>query len=337
MDNSKKNVHSSGPLGMLMKSGQIKSIDDRDGIDKKRDIVESSIELERRFKTQAGIEFNENELVYIDPKTCEPWKYANRLEEDMGDIQELIASIRENKQLQPALVRPHPHPHDNVEYEVIFGRRRYQACLQLNVPFLVIKKNINTVAEAISFQEAENRVRRDVSNYSNAILYKRLIEDNVFKNEKEISEKLGISLSRLYDIMAYSKIPNDIVNQLPSIHTLSNNLALKIVSLLKQFPKKRQEMELIASEIGKTITSPTNLEIRLLSDKKDKKRQLLEKPRIYKSDIGDKLFTLKTNQRGALCLELNRKTLPFLDYEKLCKFLKSYLEKEQIDCEKIVE
>ena len=329
MDNSKKNVHNSGPLGMLIKSGQIKNIDTTNNFQQETLITESSKELGRRFQTQGGIEFNENELIYIDPKICEPWKYANRLDDDMGDISELAASISENKQLQPALIRPHSNPHDKIEYEVIFGRRRHRACLLLNIPFLAIKKNIPTIQEAIVFQETENRERRNVSNYSNAILYKRLLEDQVFKNEKEMSEKIGVSLSKIYDILAYSKIPSQLATQIPNIHSLSNNLALKIAALLKQYPKKINEMIMIAPDIGKTINSPTSLESKLFETDKKISRTLLEKPKIYKSSLGRKLFTLKKNQRGAICLELNKQTFPFLETEKMCEILKDYLEKEE--------
>ena len=329
MDNRKKNIHNSGPLGMLITSGQIKPIDN----DEPSKILQTNQNLSpgeigrRRFETQSGIEFHEDELMYIDPKICEPWKYANRLEGNMGNIEELVASIRENKQLQPALIRAHPNPHDKIQYEIIFGRRRHMACMQLNVPFLVIKKNINTVQEALIFQEAENRIRKDISNYSNAILYKRLLEDNVFKNEKEISENLVISLSGVYDILSYSKIPETIIQRIPNIHTLSNSLALKIVSLLKKYPEKQEKMAIIASEIGKTINSPKTLEMKLLGDKE---KYFIEKSKVYTSNSGIKLFTLKMNHRGALCLEVNKSIQPFIDYEKLCQNLKFYLEEQHL-------
>ena len=213
MDNSKKNVHSSGPLGMLVKTGQIKKIDssiesDRGnlqhvGLDRLKTSTSSY------FRTQSGIEFKENELVLIDPNECESWEYANRSEDEMGNMDELIKSIQENHQLQPALVRSHPNPHDGVKYQIIFGRRRHVACLSLGIPFLVIKKDSLTKQEAIACQDAENKFRKNVSNYSNAKLYKKLLEDQTFKTEKELAEKLGISSSSLNDLMSFTKIPPD--------------------------------------------------------------------------------------------------------------------------------
>ena len=250
MDNSKKTIHSSGPLGMLVRSGQIKRIDNEDQLEQKKCSPKYPNNLGPYFKTSTGISFNENELVNVDPKHCEPWKYANRLEDDMGDMQELIRSIKESGQLQPGLIRPHPKPYNEIKYEVIFGRRRYEACLKLNIPFLAIRKNLSKVEEALVFQETENRERKDISNYSNAMLYKKLLEDGVFKNEKDLSEKIGVSLSKVYDIMAYSKIPVDLVKLIPDIHNLSNSLALKIASILKDSPQLKLPLLKVVSKFN---------------------------------------------------------------------------------------
>src|SRR3990167_5470152 len=99
MDNSKRNIHNSGPLGMLMKSGQVTKITDTEAGETV--VVEKPIAQKTGglyFKTQSGIEFSEQELVYVDPKECEPWQYANRQDDELGEIDELIESIKANKQ-----------------------------------------------------------------------------------------------------------------------------------------------------------------------------------------------------------------------------------------------
>jgi ParB family chromosome partitioning protein len=327
MDNSKKTVHSSGPLGMLVRSGQVKRIDvdNENSFSQAKRPAEFSNDLGSYFRTSTGVVFNENELVSIDPKQCKPWKYANRLEDNMGDMQELIQSIKENGQLQPGLIRPHPKPYSNIKYEVIFGRRRYEACLQLNIPFLAIKKNLYNVEEALVVQETENRARKDISNYSNAMLYKKLFEDMVFKNEKDLSEKMGMSLSKVYDIMAYSKIPTEIVTLIPDIHALSNSLAIKIASVVKESPQLYSNLLRVASQIGKTITSPAKLEASLSNIKENEENKYAIKAKSYKSSFGKKLFTFKINHKGAPCIVIDR-TIKNVVHEKLCQYLVKYLE-----------
>ncbi len=183
MDNSKKNIHNSGPLGMLVKSGQVKKIEDTSApVALVKELPTNSQKTGSfYFKTQSGIEFAENELMYVDPNKCEPWKYANRQEDELGNMDELVESLRNNKQLQPALIRNHPNPHDGINYEIVFGRRRHIACLKLGMPFWAIRKDIPNIQDAIALQDAENKLRNDVSNFSNAKLYKKLLLDGIFK------------------------------------------------------------------------------------------------------------------------------------------------------------
>ena len=327
MNNSKRNVHNSGPLGMLVKSGQVKQIEtDADG-QKKAAEVEQARSTGFYFRTQSGIDFTENELLEVDPAECEPWEYANRLDDEMSDINELVESIRQSKQLQPALIRLHPNPHNGIKYEIIFGRRRHAACLQLGIPLLAIKKDINDIQDAIATQDAENKFRKDVSNYSNALLYKRLLEDGVFKTGKELAEKLGMSASSLNELMAYTKIPHDIVKAIPDIHMLSNSMALKIAALVNLSPKHHKYILSIAEEIGKTITSPARLEKVVEKHFLNKKVETLEKAKIIKASNGQKLFTFKMGHKGSPCIVIHKELSNNIDHNDLCKYLKAYLEK----------
>ncbi|USQ15554.1 ParB/RepB/Spo0J family partition protein (plasmid) [Legionella lytica] len=321
MDNSKRNVHNSGPLGMLMKSGQVKKIEaDEEGLALKQ----ATPKTPSYFKTQSGIEFAEQELIYVNPDECEPWKYANRHESELGDIDGLIESIKSNKQLQPALVRNHPEPHGKIKYEVIFGRRRHIACTRLGIPFLVIKKNIPNVQDAIASQDAENKLRNNVSNYSNAILYKRLLLDNVFKTEKDLAERLRISYSSFNDLMAYSKIPEDIVNTIPDIHGLSKQLAVKIVQLLNKSKDNYNKMLSIANQLGKTITSQAKLEKIF---EQNILTQTSSSSKSYTSLRGKKLFIFKADRRGLPSIVLNKEIASIVNVEDMCEHVSHYLEK----------
>ncbi len=329
MNNSKRNIHNSGALGMLVRSGQIKKIDNDNEVNPTPS--EPNQEQSRGgsfFRTQSGIEFSEQELIYVDPKECESWKYANRLEDEMGKIDELMDSIRKNKQLQPALVRLHPNPHDGIKYEIIFGRRRHVACLKLGINFLVIRKNISDIHEAVVSQDAENKLRKDVSNYSNALLYKRLLLDKVFKSEKELANELGLTYSTFNDLMAYSKIPADIAALIPNIHDLSNSMALKIVSLLNKSANTHEQLLKIAPQIGTTISSPVKLDktIENLKNYKNSAQAKVSKAKIFKNSSGDKLFTIKVDHRGSTCFVLDKNISSTINLEHLCSQIKSFLE-----------
>lgn len=329
MDNTKRNVHNSGPLGMLVKSGQVKKIEyteDPIDVSSKGNHLGGSY-----FKTQSGLEFADHELLYLDPKECESWEFSNRQDDELGDMNELIESIKINKQLQPALIRKHPNPHDQVQYEIIFGRRRHLACLTLGIPFLVIRKDIPNLHDAVALQDAENKFRKDVSPYSNAVLYQRLLKKGIFKTEKQLAEKLRLSTSTLNDLMSFTKIPAEIVSAIPNIHLLSKNFSLKIVSLVNRSDQHYQKVCDLAPFIGKTITSPIQLD-KLVQNELTKKHApkvvTSEIARQYKTHTGYKLFTFKLDHRGAPCFVIHRDLREHLQLSDLCESFQEILEQQ---------
>lgn len=327
MDNSKKSVHNSGPLGMLVKTGQIKKVDLEEEPDqgKLQHVgLEGLKTAGSYFKTQSGIKFRENELVFLDPKECEPWEYANRSDSEMGNIEELVKSIKENSQLQPALVRTHPNPHDGVKYQIIFGRRRHAACLILDSPFLVIKKDHLTLQEAIGCQDAENKFRKDVSNYSNAMLYKKLLENKAFKTEKELAEKLRMSPSTLNELMTYTRLPDEIVQQVHDIHQLPAYMATKIVRMLAENKNHLEQLTKIASEIGKSINTPAKLEMALVP-KHEIRTYVSHRTTIMQDEKGKPLFSFKIDHKGVPSITFQKHLLDKVDFDELCNELKDYL------------
>lgn len=334
MDNNKRNIHSSGPLGMLIKSGQITKLDNTStGVSDVNDGGMSMRSSTSYFKTQSGIEFSEQELVYIDPKECEPWQYANRQDAELGDLAALIESIKMNKQLQPALIRFHPTPHDGIKYEVIFGRRRHLACLQLGVPFLAIRKKIANIQDAIASQDAENKLRNDVSHFSNALLYRRLLQDGVFQSEKELAAKLNISTSTLNEIMAFAKIPEPFLNLIPNIHMLSKQLAVKIVQLINSHKNSTQMLIQLAPQIGLTINSLSKLERafnQLVSQKQKHVNEHLAQgapaAKIYTSSCGKKLFTFKYDYRGLPTIVLCKDLVSMVNMDEISEHLSKHIQ-----------
>ncbi len=323
--NTKKNIHNSGALGAMLRAGNIKNIHDENLEQINHDFEPKKL-LHAHYTTDSGLEFAGQELIEIDPKECEPWQYANRLDNEMGNLEELMESMRQNGQLQPALVRPHPQPHDNIKYEIIFGRRRHLASLKLGTPLLAIKKDFSTDQDAIAVQDAENKFRKDISNYSNALLYKKLLEKKVFKSEADLANKLGTHKNNLNDLLSYAKIPMEVVRQIPDMHTLKITMALKIVTLLNKDPGILPKLVSIASEIGKSITTPLKLDKELSVTAKSKKSEQLNKAKIITSDEGQKLFTFKMDQRGNSCIVFKSGLLENTNVDKLCGEIKALLE-----------
>ncbi len=339
MDNSKRNVHTSGPLGMLVKSGQIKKVDlsDEPTSGNLQHVGLDGLKAAGSyFKTQSGIQFNENELVYIDPKECEPWEYANRSEDEMGNMDDLIKSIQENTQLQPALIRTHPTPHNGIKYQIIFGRRRHAACLSLGIKLLVIKKDGLSLQEAILCQDAENKFRKDVSNYSNVLLYKKLLLTKAFKTEKELAEKLGISPPSFNELMSYSKIPKEIIANISDIHALPVYMAVKINRIISEDPSLLQKMIEISPEIGRSINTPAKLEASL-KQMVGLKDTVSRRTTVIHAKDNTKLFTFKVDHKGVPSFVFQKELLDVLDFDYLCEQLKIKIDEIKFGRPNLIE
>lgn len=324
MDNSKKIVKRSGILGELAASGEIGTIEAL--FPKKEsfydDVLTRNREVMEDKKQVSVVVSNENEIIKIDPSQCEPWEYANRSIDEMGDMNELMQSIQERGQLQPVMLRFHPKPTGVIRYQIIFGRRRYEACLKLGIPLLAIKKDLVDIQKAILDQDAENRHRKNVSNYSNAVLYKKLIQDGIFKSESELAVKLEMARQTLNDIMAFSKLPEDIIKSIPNIHEMSTSLAVKIVSLIKKDDSNHAKILAISPYIGKTITSAEKVEKIILTNPVEKTKVVSTK--VVEGKDGKKLFTLIPNNNGGAKIILHDEFGKEIDYDHFYNYLKNY-------------
>jgi ParB family chromosome partitioning protein len=328
MSNKKRNIHSSGPLGMLLQKGQVHRVEElKNNANMQNDAQRPKSSL--YFQTSAGIQFNENELMYVDPKECEPWKYANRRDKEIGNLEKLMDSIKTNQQLQPAVVRMHPNPKSGKKFEIVCGRRRHMACFHLNIPFLVICKHIPNDQDAVLLQDAENKFREDVGNYSNAILYQSLLNDGVFKSERELAKKLKMPHNSLNNLLSLSRIPPEIMDSIENPNALSKNMAIQILSLIANSDNTILiRLKELAPHIGQTITSPTKL-IQALENKgklKNNKKQKTNNAKQYKCSLGKKLFSFKYDRRGLPTIVFDKRISRKLDLNYICKIIQQTIE-----------
>ena len=141
------------------------------------------------------------DIINIDPKKCRNWKYSDRNDFEMGDIEDLAEDIRKNGQLQPAIVRK-INTDLNYDYEIIAGERRWKACLLANITLSAMLTDQDD-AGCLVIQTSENR-KKSLSPYSLAVVYQRLMID-LDIGQNELSKKLGIPKSSFGDLMSFNE------------------------------------------------------------------------------------------------------------------------------------
>ncbi len=96
-------------------------------------------------------------VVEMDVSQIDPSFVRDRMP---GDIAGLVASIREQGQQVPILVRPHPE--EAGRYQVAFGHRRLRALTELGRTVKAIVRNLSD-DELVIAQGQENNERKDLS------------------------------------------------------------------------------------------------------------------------------------------------------------------------------
>ena len=96
-------------------------------------------------------------VVELDASSIEPSFVQDRMQ---GDIDGLLASIREQGQQVPILVRPHPELPGR--YQVAFGHRRLRAVSGLGLPVKAVVRDL-TDEQLVVAQGQENNEREDLS------------------------------------------------------------------------------------------------------------------------------------------------------------------------------
>lgn len=143
---------------------------------------------------------------------------------EIGDLTELVLSIREKGVLEPLLVRPS----EVGRFMIISGERRYRASLEvglLELPCIEMDVDDRAVAE-ISL--IENLQRKDLNCFEEADGLKALAEKFGYTHE-EIAKKIGKSRTSITESLALASIPDDIRNLCRRADISSKSTLLQVV------------------------------------------------------------------------------------------------------------
>lgn len=127
----------------------------------------------------------------LDPAEIQDERYSDRL--DPKDVHDLRASIEQNGQTVPILVRRHPT--DPNRYLLVYGRRRLEAIRASDKVSKVraLIANLDDTA-ALRAQVSENTGRRDLSYIERALFAQELL-DSGFGSQAQIAEVLNVTRS----------------------------------------------------------------------------------------------------------------------------------------------
>lgn len=150
-------------------------------------------------------------IVSIDPKKVDHSGVADRIPIDVDPaFDQLVASIDENGQQVPILVRPSPDAPGR--YQIAYGRRRLRAAEMLGRDVKAIVRNLSD-SELIVAQGRENLDRKDLSFIEKAFFARNLEDDGCDRHT--IVAALAADKADISRYIAVARrIPDDLVRRI---------------------------------------------------------------------------------------------------------------------------
>lgn len=164
----------------------------------------------------------------LDPASIRRSRWANRdlsnfSGEEWENFKSEIASAKGN--VQPIKVRrvfygktpEHGQGVDkSILYEVVFGHRRHQACLELSIPVLsLIEEEMD---ERAHFEEMdrENRQRKNLSAWEQGQMYNYALKAGLYPSLRNLCESIGVNPSNASRACTIGSLPKEVVDAFSS-------------------------------------------------------------------------------------------------------------------------
>lgn len=157
---------------------------------------------------------------------------------EMGDLTDLVASIRDKGVLEPVLVRPLPSSETGGEpgtgggttFRLIAGERRYRAALEAGLYEIPAIELEVSEEEALEIALIENLQRRDLSPFEEADGYRALGQLHGYTQER-IAKAVGKSRSLVAETLALVQIPPELRKVAADLGIRSRSLLLEVAKL----------------------------------------------------------------------------------------------------------
>lgn len=157
-------------------------------------------------------------VMKISPSEIRPSAWANRHEDsyksaEFEDFKNEIKSANGN--IQPIKVRPTANPIDGFKYEIVFGHRRHQACLELGIDVTVIVEEIDEKTLFVEM-DRENRQRADLRPYEQGVMYARALDQGLFASLRKLAEDIGADATNVSKAVNIARLPPAVLDAFES-------------------------------------------------------------------------------------------------------------------------
>lgn len=182
---------------------------------------------------------------------------------ELGDIQELMESIKTKGILEPIIVRP-----KGEKFEIIAGERRFVASRNLGLKEIpCIEMSVND-QEAMEISLIENLQRKDLDIFEESDGLKALMNLYGYSHQ-DIAEKIGKARSTITEIISVSRIPIKLREKLKQAGIASRSTIIEIAKLDNEQQMDRLVDQIIQRRLTRTDTRDLT---KLFKEKEEKEK-----------------------------------------------------------------
>jgi ParB family transcriptional regulator, chromosome partitioning protein len=214
---------------------------------------------------------------------------------------ELVEQIKDQGQLIPILVRPHPEKDGH--YQIAYGHRRVAAARKLGIKVRAIVRNLSN-EELVIAQGQENNARLDLSYIEKALFAVRLEEAGF--NRQVIGSSLAVSKTELSGMISVaSKIPRDVILAIGAAPGIGRPRWQDLTEIFKQQKCFEKASEIIAKP--EFSAKPSDDRFLLLLAKLSKKEKAeISQQQIFWNDTKGRRLARITDTDARYTLQIDK-------------------------------
>lgn len=182
-------------------------------------------------------EFENSQLTKrIDPKLIVRSKWANR--HDLSFTGPEFEGLKEDIRSQGGNVQPIKVRNlkgDAGRYEIVFGHRRHQACLELGIEVVAMIDDLDEKKLFIEM-DRENRQRKDLRPYEVGAMYAKALDEGLFSSARKLAEEVGMDHSQLSKALNLARLPPEVLEAFESPLDLQYRWVFDLVNAIQKDP-----------------------------------------------------------------------------------------------------
>ena len=228
---------------------------------------------------------------------------------ELGNIQELMDSIKAKGVLEPIIVRP-----KGEKFEIIAGERRYLASKNLGLKEIPCIEMVVEDQEAMEISLIENLQRKDLDIFEEADGLKALMNLYGYSHQ-DIAEKIGKARSTITEIISVSRIPNHLRDKLKKAGITSRSTIIEIAKIDDESNMAKVVDQIIERKLTRSDTRDLT---KLFKEKEEK-----EKPEYFVFN-----YVPKDNKTYKLRIEFKKQVVTRQELIKILEEVLNHLRLE---------